>query len=380
MKRQWAVIFAIWWISRLAPASAGLTAEPPLETPPVDSLLLRLSVASELLGYSGEYVHQTRHAGRELYLKYFIQHWPPDKTVIRFLEPDSLRQTVIAMNGSRVRARGDQHVRRMARHLRPGRWLRKRFAFREIDLLKRNYAVSVEPGPVMLDRPTYRVHIQPTRAGRPELRLWVDQISFFILKMQRLSPVASGSELHEYTRIEFTTPDTAEFRRIWASLDTVADARSHRKERSRRIYTRLVDALAEHDGAILVPQQVPEGFELTRIRKFTARERTYMHFLYTDGLAFISLFEYPKTMSKENGARQTRKRRQTDLSVVNGRVGDIGYHLVSEIPRDELERMAQSLMPIQRVKKQSIPPYYWWASLAVVAALLFWWQRRRERK
>jgi len=360
--------------------SPGRAAAQPAMPPPVDSLLVRLSTAGRSIGYSGEYVHQTHHAGRELKLKYFIQHWPPDKTVIQFLQPDSLRETVIALSGEQVRARGDRHVHRMARHVRPGQWLRRRFFLKEIDLLKRNYEVSVEPGPVMLERPTYVVHIKPTRAGRPELRLWVDQQTSFILKMQRRSPIAVQSELHEYTQIEFATPDTAEFNRIWASLDTVSDARSRRMRHYSETYSKLVQALAHHDGPILVPQQLPAGFELMRIRKFRSRERTFMHLLYSDGLAFISLFEYPKTAPEKNGARKTRERRRMEFSVVNGHIGEIGYHLVSEIPRDELERMAQSLMPIQRVTRRNGPAYYGWAILAVAAAWMLWWQRRRARR
>ncbi|MDQ7065858.1 MAG: MucB/RseB C-terminal domain-containing protein [candidate division KSB1 bacterium] len=365
-------LLTLWLPGRVAAQQAG--------PPPVDSLLVRLSTAGRSIGYSGEYVHQTHHAGRDLKLKYFIQHWPPDKTVIQFLQPDSLRETVIALSGEQVRARGDRHVHRMAWHMRPGQWLRHRFFLKEIDLLKRNYAVSIEPGPVMLERPTYVVHIQPTRAGRPELRLWVDRQTLFIFKMQRLSPIAVQSELHEYTKIEFTPSDTAEFSRIWASLDTIADARSRRMRRYSKTYSKLVHVLADHDGPILVPQLLPAGFELMRIRKFRSRDRTYMHLLYSDGLAFISLFEYPKTAAENNGARKPHARRHTEFSVVNGRIGEIGYHLVSEVPREELERMAQSLLPIQRVTRRNVPAYYGWAILAVAAAWMLWWQRRRVRR
>ncbi len=356
---------------------AGPAAAQPLDA---DSLLQRIARANREISYEGVYTRTGTHGDRAYRLEMLVRHWAPDRTLIEFRAPDSLRNTLIAFDRGQMRYRGLRRMLRKFRFAAPAPWLRGESFLKEIDLIRKNYRLLAEAAPERLGHPTRKIRIVPRHSGRPSLELWVDARTGFIFKMEKRSPLSPAADVHEYKDIHFGAPDTAAFTQIWAQLDSLHGGNHRGGAHHAQEYGDLAALLADVQQPVLIPAQVPDGFELHRVRRFRHRGHEVLHLLYGDGLTFISLFEMAGR--SENYARSHKGSRRRRYSVVRGDRDGIFYNLVSEIPRPELQRMADSLVPIARAGGRGWWPYagVGLAGALLGAALLGLWQRRRSRE
>ncbi|RMD95846.1 MAG: hypothetical protein D6814_12560 [Calditrichaeota bacterium] len=344
----------------------------------IDSLIVSITHANEQLSYSGQFVQRRFHAGKPLQMQVEIQHWAPNRTLLRFLQPDELQGTVIAISGDQFKVTGVKHIVRGLRFGAPSQWLKGQKIFREIRLLKQNYRIRAQNGGEFLGRSTLLLSILPNYPNRPELKLWVDRQSHLILKMQRLSPIRGASETNEFTRLVLQPPDTSQFRRVWASMDSVHTFK-RRGWRKKQIetYKDLAEFFAAHNQTVLIPETIPAGFALREIRRLSRRHRTFLHFLYGDGLVYISLFQHRsegKMATRHH--RDKKNRRQPPFTIVRGSRDKIQYSLMGEIPQQELQSMAQSLIPIKKTGN-SWSAYFIPALITIfVIAGIYYWRRR----
>lgn len=342
----------------------------------LDTLILNMSKVAQEVSYSGRFVHRMRHAGRDIDLVMRIYRWAPDRLVLSFEAPDTLKNTSVVMNGDVVRFVGDPHVGRAFRFSGTRSLLQGSRLFREIALLKQNYIMTVQQDN-WIGRPVYRLTIEPKYRHRPSLNLWVDQETFLILRFERRSPLLETAEVYQFQNIHFEPPDTTIFSTLWARA---GDSRSGegggrmaaRGGRKSETFASLVALLAHHDGPVLVPERLPEGFMLQTIRRFERRDRHFIHMLYGDGLTFISLFQHHERWFSRHRNRSRVANRP--YSVVRGKRDGIRYDLVSELPETELQVMAGSLVTIQRATPVWQRPA-WLAlggAVALVALMVAW--------
>lgn len=325
-------------------AHAGAAAAP-------DSIAVLLAEIAEAQGkvaYRGVFSRTWQHADRTVHLKWRIDHWPGQGKMIAFFEPEDLAETwILYKNGeTRVYEKGEAK-----RALRYGKRysMRSTWPINEIDLLQQNYRIAVSPGEPYLGRSTLSIAVTPKYRGRPSVRVLVDRETKLLLRMRKDLPAVGAKEINQFTEITFQAGDVAAFDSAWAA--TPAKAGAKRRDVS---YSDLASLLAAREEPVLVPQKLPAGFRLRSVRSYIRHDRPHLHFIYSDGLAFVSLFEsYASPRNKSGDQRSSRKRgRASPFSIVRGRMEGIGYSLVSEIQKAELEEMASSLIAVGRVEKR----------------------------
>ncbi|MFQ5822572.1 MAG: hypothetical protein ACE5JB_00790 [bacterium] len=332
----------------------------PADSVAIDSLLVRISRVSERVSYSGVQIRIVRHRGKALELRWQEYHWHPERTVVIFLAPEDLRNSTLVLKGDQVKYRRNRHVRKKFRYGAPKDLLKNGQIFKEIALLRRNYHVTVSPGPIFVDQTTISLNVTPRHPGRPALQALVDTQSGLLLQTKRLQDgFASDSlaEISQFLEISYEEPDTTIFTRAWSETKLI------KKTRKAKIYSDLTKLMTSYKGEVLIPKKVPDGFTLLQIKSIQRKEKSFLHFLYGDGLTFISLFQ-----SKEDGEplhkkgdKRKRKKREKEREpshekgylkkaehhgpfvIIRGKQDNIAYNILGEIPRAELAEMAESL-------------------------------------
>lgn len=186
-------------------------------------------------------------------------------------------------------------------------------------LLKRNYAPLVEGEDTIADRPTWVLRLKPHLKHRPWRQLWIDRESGTILAMRDWD---SRNRLKRTMRTSSVAPH---------GVERAADARA-RPHASPDYQT---------DGAIPSPRYVPRGYELVESRGLPSGG---VRMVFSDGLFPITiLIRFPHGRDREH----TQGMRLHDWGqglVLSMRRGDKEVTLVGDLPREELERMARSLL------------------------------------
>lgn len=371
------VVLACALLLMLLAASLPVTPQAtlPVPTAEIDSLLVQLSQAEMRLSFSGVQERTTLYAGKPMLLRWDIYHWQPEKTFIQFRLPDTLRQSAMLIDGRDIRFRGHEHTARVLKHGDARRLLQEGQLLTEIELLKQNYQLAVRDSGLVLDRPARVLDVKPLHPGRPALQVTFDAETGLTLAVQRTAATA-GDSLARTTRfveLRYGSPDSAGI-----DLRFPQEVRPERQGTSEESHSDLAALLTRYRETVLIPEQVPAGFAMRRIRLLQKDERTFVHFLYSDGLTVISLFQrangdskYQKQDEKDDGRRRSRSR---SLSLIRGSKHGINYSVVGEIAPAELRNMAASLVPIGR--KRVMWPYYAIAAAVVLSIFAFLYTKK----
>ncbi len=340
----------------------------------IDQLLLKISQAEKTVSYSGVQEKTLMHAGKPMQFQWRISHWPAGKTYLEFTSPESVAGSAFLQDGDSRRYRGESHIgdgllrRGFASLLQNGQLLK------ELKLLQENYEIDVRGNETFLERAVYRLSISPRRQNRPAFSAIVDQETGLLLQSRRTPPasaVDTTSKMTRFVEVNFETPDSTQL-----DLNFPEPRRESRGRRGKRtqasVYTDVSTMMNVHKRSFLVPQSTPEGFALQRIRVFEKGRHTFVHFLYSDGLTMISLFqrENGDHRGRRGGGERTKKSDRRDpFQVVRGKSGKIHYSVVGEISRDELQKMADNLLLINPGQSFSQVTLYSGAALAALLLL-----------
>lgn len=304
-----------------------------------DKLLEKVMSAPERVEFHGVWQKSFRYRGEWFETEQEIWHRRPNRTKILFLRPEKVRGAVLIREGTRVvflpaaGGKGVRHTRRYA-----GGFFGEDVNTRRLDVLVKNYEVISGDSGVILGRRAVEVRIVPRYAHRSRLTLWIDEETGLVLKMQKYGPDGDLASQAKFTELTFGLP--ADF-----DIDVRSDGReSSTDSRQVEVFADLESFLSEKRAAFYLPKAVPPGFVLDRIRAIRKEGREVYHFMYTDGLGWISLFERAKAETDERErARADTVEQKGTIMVLHGEVGDVGYALVGEVTVDELETMKASL-------------------------------------
>ena len=307
----------------------------------IDSLLVRISHASEKVSYSGVQMRIVRHKGKPVTLRWQEYRWHPERTVMIFLAPEDVRNYTLVIKGDEVKYRSSQHTQKRFRYGGHKDLLKNGQIFKEIALLRRNYRVHASPGQPFLHRSTISLTVMPRYQDRPALNAIVDEKSGLLLQVNR-KPVGLSSDslivVNQFIEISYENPDSNIFRRAWSGTEPI------KKRRKATVYSDLHKLMTSHKGEILIPQKLPAGFALLKIKSIQRKGKSFLHFLYGDGLTFISLFQSTgdREPSHKKGYHK-KAERHSPFVIIRGKQDSIAYSIVGEIPRAELAEMAESL-------------------------------------
>ncbi len=362
----------------LAAATLAALRPLPAANQEADSLLARMDRAFAHTAFSGVQRLHVAHGDTAMELKWRVEHWPPSRTLITFVEPEGARGTSLLIDGHRIRVLGDTHLKRVLHSRSARRILPAGNLFRNIALLHRNYHIEMRSHPPVAGHEVTELLVQPRYAHRPSLRALVEKNTGLPLRFERIPRPGSErvADVREFESVQFTMPDSTRFLTLWQQADTLKGRRHG--YRTGESFRSIAELLSSYSGPLLLPETLPAGFELQRVRVFQRKGRDELHFMYSDGLVYLSLFQRRpgdeiQAKSTEGKKRNYRGHMQMIRSEKDGMV----FYLVGDIDAAELRKMADSLVAVRR----SVWSSKYTALLAAVvllAGLLFILRRRRR--
>ena len=347
-----------------------------LDSVAIDSLLFKISQAQKKISYSGTLERETSHAGKPMLLRWQVHHWAPSQTLVHFLEPEALQNTVIYNDGKVFKTTGDSHVARSMRRSGISRALQEGQLLEEIELLSQNYVISLQNGADYIGRKVLELKIEPKRNGRPSYFAKVDAEMGVLLETRRMPANIHADSLVQVSRfitIRYGFPDDSLKYQNFTTVDSL------RQRAGATQFHDIAALIGYYKETLLIPSALPSGFALRRIRAFQKEDRAFVHLQYSDGLSMISLFQ------RKNGDTDQRKNRgkwggdNAQLSMVQGEKSGVHYHIVGEIAEDELQEMAAGLVPITRKSSANNLPIYFIIAGVLIATGIYLVKRFMEK-
>ncbi len=342
---------------------------------PQNDDLSRIIAAQRRQDFAGIWVREFRHADTTLTLIRHIWHRHPDQARIEFLEPEKLQGAVLFIDGESVRFAGNRHVGRFARTERgesPMFFEALRHAA-ELDWLRENYHIRVEPGETLLGRSTEHFRFIPKNPHRGRLEIWPDRATGILLRTQRFGRFDNLVSTSFFREIEFAPVDSA----VVALPDSLKRVEPNQVEVDN--FTDLGAFIAGATDALLLPREPPAGFHFRQVKAIHRKGKTYYHFQYSDGLTTLSLFEF--SGAHDLKSKKDRRPNSEALSLVRGEEAGVAYSLLGEVAMEELEKMATSLVLVR--KDQAATNFAksrnWLIIIGTVVLLGVWlWSRQRR--
>jgi negative regulator of sigma E activity len=342
--------------------------------------LSRIIAAQRQQDFAGIWVREFRHDDTTLTVVRHIWHRHPDQARIEFLAPEKLQGAVLFIDGESVRFAGNRHVGRFARTERgesPMFFEALRHAA-ELDWLRENYQIRVEPGETLLGRPTEHLRFIPKNSPRGRLEIWPDRATGILLRTQRFDRFDNLVSTSFFREIEFAPVDSA----IVALPDSLKRVEPNQVEVDN--FTDLSAFIAGASDALLLPREPPAGFHFRQVKAIHRKGKIYYHFQYSDGLTTLSLFEFSGAHNhreRDQKSKRDRKPNSEALSLVRGEEAGVAYSLLGEVAGEELEKMAASLVLVRKDQAGTdfVQSRNWLIIIGAMLLLGVWLWSRRQR-
>ena len=170
--------------------------------------------------------------------------------------------------------------------------------FSSLDLLQTNYDLEITAVDRFLDRPAAVLAFKPRRSGRMTLTAWIDEETGLVMRTEErneagvLVEEVFLTEFEQEPRISPDTFDTEEWTGKSVEINQVIACGS------------INEVQKEADFKLNAPVFVPPGFTLQQRRVILHHGEPLVHFMYSDGLSRISLFQ--RTASANEAHRSPR--------------------------------------------------------------------------
>jgi negative regulator of sigma E activity len=342
--------------------------------------LSRIITAQRQQDFTGMWVREFRHDDTTLAVVRHIRHRHPDQARIEFFEPEKLRGAILFIDGESVRFAGNRHVGHFARTERgeaPMFFEALRHAA-ELDWMRENYQIRVEPGETLLGRPTEHFLFIPQNPHRGRLEIWPDRATGVLLRTRRFDRLGKPVSTSFFRAIEFSPVDST----MVAPPDSLQSAAPNKVEVDN--FTDLGAFIVGAADALLLPRELPAGFHFRQVKTIHRENKTYYHFQYSDGLTTLSLFEFSGSHNDERHEQKPKsggKPENEALSIVRHERAGIAYSLLGEVAPEELEKMAASLIVVKKDSGAADSPSAWnWLMLIGTISLFGFWLWSRGRR
>ena len=216
-----------------------------------------------------------------------ITHQRPDRDRIDIPDSDGrIREVIIRVDDDiyRRKASGDSlfysHRRQSNSNL-----LDINLEFSNLDLLQTNYELEISGTDRLLDRPMAVLAFKPRHPGRMTLTAWIDEETGLVMRTEERNEAGVLVEelfLTEFEKDPSIPPDlfaTEEWTGKSVEINQVIACGS------------ISEVQQEADFRLNAPVYVPSGFALQQRRVIQHHGQPLVHFMYSDGLSRISLFQ-----------------------------------------------------------------------------------------
>ncbi len=251
-------------------------------------IIRKMVRAAQTTAYAGDWITETdtTRTWQKIYQD------STGKRFIQYILPLSLlgREIVRIPPAIYIRRKGTPKFRKRA-DLFQDRLFSGPSSDQQLDLLFRNYDVSLTKGRKFLGRKTRLLAFNPRTKDRAGIKVLLDQKTDLPLHIEKLS--ISGKIIQRsYFKNLLIGPvlDPALFTILPGQIDSARAVRC-------RTFTTVESLQKEVSFAIYLPRWTPDGFRLKTIRLIQFHKKNVVHFIYFDGLSTLSLFERKAKMS-----------------------------------------------------------------------------------
>ncbi len=229
-----------------------------------------------------------------------IIHQRPDRDRIDIPDPEGIiREVIIRVEDDiyRRKTTGDSlfysHRRQSNSNV-----LDMSLEFSSLDLLQTNYELEITGSDQFLDRPVAVLAFKPRHPGRMTMTAWIDEETGLVLRTEERNE--AGELVEELFLTEFEkdphiaqdTFSTVEWTGKSVEINQVIACGS------------ISEVQREADFRLNAPVYIPPGFILQQRRVIQHHGQPVVHFMYSDGLSRMSLFQ--RVASSEETRRSPR--------------------------------------------------------------------------
>ena len=316
----------------------------------------------------------------------YIIHQHPDRDRI---EVDGQHNTVV------IRIKDDIYRRKASgdsleyshRHQRGSDVLDIGLGFSSLDLLQTNYHIEHVGSDHVTNRPTLMLTFNPQHPGRLTKKAWIDEQTGLVLRTEDRDETGSLTKELYFTDLQIDpslSPD----------LFDMSDWEGRAVEFRQVIACGSMSEVQKEAGfALAAPVNIPAGFTLEHRRVIQYYGQPMVHFMYTDGLAQLSLFQRVAPPTDEVAWPDGAPERRGDIqmwklntySIFRRVKNDKLFTLIGDIPEAESISLLESLCAIKpsaaSIDRASLfGSSSWIVGGSVVGALLLGaWTFRRRR-
>ena len=316
-----------------------------------------------------------------------ITHQRPDRDRIDIPDREGrIREVIIRVDDDiyRRKATGDSlfysHRRQSNSNV-----LDMNLEFSSLDLLQTNYELEITGSDLHLDRPVAVLAFKPRHPGRMTRTVWIDEETGLVMRTEERNEAGVLVEelfLTEFEKDPLIPPDTfatEEWTGKSVEINQVIACGS------------ISEVQQEADFRLNAPVYIPPGFTLQQRRVIQHHGQPMVHFMYSDGLSRISLFQ--RIASSETSHTHRSPRGTPELhgdvrvwergpySILRRNYDGKLFTVIGDVAVSESVELLTSLCTIKpAVTASPSPPGYssWIGAGAGILAVGLWilWRRR----
>lgn len=302
--------------------------------------ILRRASAGPASAYEG-HVTVTRWYGKKTRAEEAnVFFSPPNLYRWEFLAPDGTPERLVVSDGRReflVLSRQKKVLIGAAVKSAP-----RQDEERDVELITRNYRLSLSGADKRAGRPVWVVEIAPILSGKPAQKLWIDQETGALLEARRFQDKRSFAVVSRYTR--FAPRESFPEGLFEYQASTGAQVDEHGLDPD---YLSLEEMRRRQ--SVDFPASLPGGFVFESADLLDVRGHSVRQARYTDGLASLSLFQTDKRVrlpADEASFEPPLPPHPGEFGMTSGghayrfQRGRKHYLLLGDISRDLLQRAA----------------------------------------
>ena len=222
---------------------------------------------------------------------------------------------------------------------------------KEVELLAQNYTFDSTPADPIAGQKTDLVTVSPRFEGRPAKRLYLARDTGIILRIEDFDSDGNLRFMSVYTQISFEEEAVQQKLAEWRRDEKLPDEKRRRRSQS----ISLTEAKTVLGDKLVEPTYLPPGFQLLETRYIKHRSDT-VYLRYTDGMLTFTLFEskgkqgYSRAGKREEGQHlqiqgtTARHEKRGPTHILQWSVSDLNFTVMGELHRDELIKVAESLI------------------------------------
>ncbi|MDX9752588.1 MAG: sigma-E factor regulatory protein RseB domain-containing protein [bacterium] len=207
-----------------------------------------------------------------------------------------------------------------------------------LGLLFKNYNITFENNEKFADRDAFQIKITGKAPHRPAVKIWIDCQTKMQLKYVRFTPDGTFEESFFFESIDLQ-PNFSQSAFSTEGLDQFFSYNAAKEEQE-----------PDLDFTPIEPPAIPAGFVLRSNHRWKRGEGLVQHSVYTDGMAFLSLFqrrqteqEIQKQKEEECSSDTIKVFERRGTKVYMREINGFRYSMVGDIAADEIYKMLSSI-------------------------------------